>query len=65
MAGHDAALVALSGNGLRDRTTLSVGTRNVVNGMTKHGVGRLAVSVTGEASGVSPSSKDHDPGSAS
>ena len=43
VAGHDAAIIALGSNGLRDRTTLSVGTRNVVNGMTKHGVGRLVV----------------------
>ena len=43
VTGHDAAIVALGSNGLRDRTTLSVGTRNVVDGMTKHGVGRLVV----------------------
>ena len=43
VAGQDAAIIALGSNGLRDRTTLSVGTRNVVNGMTKHGVGRLVV----------------------
>ena len=43
VAGHDAAIVALGSNGLRDRTTLRVGTRNVVEGMTKHGVGRLVV----------------------
>ncbi len=43
VAGHDVAIVALGSNGLRDRTTLSAGTRNVVNGMMKHGVGRLVV----------------------
>ena len=43
VAGQDAAIIALGSNGLRDRTTLSVGTRNVLNGMTKHGVGRLVV----------------------
>ena len=43
VAGQDAAIVALGSNGLRDKTTLSVGTSNVVDGMTKHGVGRLVV----------------------
>lgn len=43
VAGHDAAIIALGSNGLRDRTTLSVGTRNVVNGMMKHGIRRLVV----------------------
>ncbi len=42
-AGHDAAIVALGANGLRDRTTLTAGTKNVVDGMTRHGVGRLVV----------------------
>ena len=43
VAGQDAAIVALGSNGLRDKTTLSVGTRNVVDGMIKHEVGRLVV----------------------
>ena len=43
VAGQDAAIVALGSNGLRDKTTLSVGTRNVVDGMIKHKVGRLVV----------------------
>ena len=43
VAGQDAAIVALGSNGLRDKTTLSVGTRNVVDGMMKHEVGRLVV----------------------
>lgn len=43
VAGHDAAIIALGANGLRDRTTLTTGTRNVVDGMTRHGVGRLVV----------------------
>ena len=43
VASQDAAIVALGSNGLRDRTTLSVGTRNVVDGMVNHGVGRLVV----------------------
>ena len=57
VAGHDAAIVALGSNGLRDRTTLSVGTRNVVDGMTKHGVGRLVVlsaAGVGESWGQTP-----------
>ena len=43
VAGHDAAIVALGSNGLRDKTTLSAGTKAVVNGMTRHGVERLVV----------------------
>ncbi len=43
LAGHDAAIIALGSNGLRDRTTLSAGTANVVAGMCDHSVGRLVV----------------------
>ena len=43
IASHDAAIVALGANGLRDKTTLTTGTKNVVEGMTQHGVGRLVV----------------------
>ncbi len=43
IAGHDAVIVALGANGLRDKTTLTAGTKNVVEGMTRHGVGRLVV----------------------
>ena len=43
VAGHDAAIVALGSNGLRDRTTLTTGTRTVVDGMTRHAVERLVV----------------------
>ncbi|MXX19593.1 MAG: SDR family oxidoreductase [Dehalococcoidia bacterium] len=43
IASHDAAIVALGPNGLRDRTTLTTGTRNVVDGMKRHGVTRLVV----------------------
>ena len=43
VAGHDAAIITLGSNGLRDKTTLSVGTRNVLDGMMKHEVGRLVV----------------------
>ena len=43
LAGHDAAIIALGSNGLRDKTTLSTGTANVVAGMNEHSVGRLVV----------------------
>lgn len=43
VAGHDAAIIVLGSNGLRDKTTLSAGTRNVVDGMTEHGLARLVV----------------------
>ena len=43
VAGQDAAVIALGSNGLRDKTTLNVGSRNVVDGMIKHKVGRLVV----------------------
>ncbi len=43
VADQDAAIIALGSNGLRDKTTLAVGTRNIVEGMTQRGVGRLVV----------------------
>ena len=43
VTGHDAAIVALGSNGLRDKSTLAAGTRNVVDGMTRNGIGRLVV----------------------
>ena len=43
IAGHDAVIVALGSNGLRDKTTLSSGTKTVVRGMTARGVERLVV----------------------
>lgn len=43
LAGHDAAIVVLGSNGLRDKATLTTGTGNVVAGMTRHSVGRLVV----------------------
>ena len=43
VAGHDAAIIAIGSNGLRDKSTLAVGTKNVVDGMTRHNVGRLVV----------------------
>ena len=48
VAGHDAAIVALGSIGLRDKTTLTTGTKNVVEGMIRHNVKRLvAVSAAG------------------
>ena len=43
IAGHDGAIVVLGSNSLRDKTTLTVGTRNVLHGMARHDVGRLVV----------------------
>lgn len=43
IAGHDAVIVALGSNGLRDRTTLAVGTGAIIEGMERHNVGRLIV----------------------
>ena len=43
IAGHDAVIVALGSNGLRDRTTLTSGTRAVMESMARHGVERVVV----------------------
>ena len=43
VAGHDAAIIVLGSNGLRDKTTLADGTRHIVAGMSQHNVGRLVV----------------------
>ncbi len=43
IAGHEAVIVALGSNGLRDRTTLASGTRAVVDGMAASRVERLVV----------------------
>lgn len=43
VAGHDAVIVCLGSVGLRDKDTLSAGTKNVVDAMVQHGVGRLVV----------------------
>ena len=43
IAGHEAVIVALGSNGLRDRTTLASGTRAVVDGMAASRVERLIV----------------------
>ena len=43
VAGHDAAIVCLGSAGLRDKTTLSAGTKTVVDAMVDHDVNRLVV----------------------
>ncbi len=43
VANHDAAIIALGSNGLRDKSTLFAGTRNVVDGMAQNQTGRLVV----------------------
>ena len=43
VVGQDAAIVALGGNSLRDKSTLTSGTRNIVDGMERSGAGRLVV----------------------
>ena len=43
MAGHDAVIVCLGSTGLRDKTTLSSGTKSVINAMAAHDVQRLVV----------------------
>lgn len=41
--GHDAVIVCLGSTGLRDKTTLSVGTTSVIDAMVAHDVQRLVV----------------------
>lgn len=43
VAGHDAAIVCLGSTGLRDKTTLAVGTAAVIEAMAAHDVQRLVV----------------------
>ena len=43
VANQDAAVVVLGSNGLGDKTTLTAGTKNVVDGMTRHNVRRIVV----------------------
>ena len=43
IADHDAVIVALGSNGLRDKATLAVGTGAIIEGMERHNVGRLIV----------------------
>jgi putative NADH-flavin reductase len=43
VAKHEAAIVCLGSTGLRDKTTLTVGTKNVSDGMSRHNVGRLVI----------------------
>lgn len=41
--GHDAAIVCLGSTGLRDTTTLSAGTKSVIDALVAHDVRRLVV----------------------
>ena len=43
ISSQDAAIVVLGSNGLGDKTTLTAGTRNVVDGMIRHNVQRIVV----------------------
>ena len=43
VANYDAAIVVLGSNGLKDKTTLTAGTNNVVAGLIQNNVGRLIV----------------------
>ena len=43
VANHDAAIVCLGSSNLRDKTTLTVGTKHVVDGMICHNVKRLVI----------------------
>lgn len=43
VSGQEAVIIALGSNGLGDKSTLTTGTRNVVDGMTLNGAGRLVV----------------------
>ena len=40
---QDAAIVALGSNGLGDKTTLTAGTKNVIEGMDRHNTQRIVV----------------------
>ena len=43
VANHGAAIVCLGSIGLKDKTTLTTGTKNVIDGMVQHGGGRLLI----------------------
>ncbi|MBX2796368.1 MAG: NAD(P)H-binding protein [Myxococcales bacterium] len=43
VADHDAVIVCLGSTGLRDRSTLQLGTRNIVDAMEHHDIERLVV----------------------
>lgn len=43
VANHDVAIVCLGSTSLKDKSTLTTGTKNVVSGMVQHGGGRLIV----------------------
>jgi putative NADH-flavin reductase len=43
VAGHSAAIICLGSTNLKDKTTLTTGTQNAVDGMVRHGVERLVI----------------------
>jgi putative NADH-flavin reductase len=43
VADHDAAIICLGSANLRDKTTLTIGTKNIIDGMVRHNVGRLVI----------------------
>ena len=43
VANHNAAIICLGSTNLRDKTTLTIGTKNVIDGMVRHNVGRLVI----------------------
>lgn len=43
VANHDAAIVCLGSISLRDKTTLTTGTKNVIDGMVRHNIKRLVI----------------------
>lgn len=43
VAGHDAAIVCLGSTALRDKTTLSAGTKSVIDALVAHDIERLVV----------------------
>ncbi|MGH1365357.1 MAG: NAD(P)-dependent oxidoreductase [Calditrichia bacterium] len=43
VANHDTAIVCLGSTSLSDKTTLTIGSKNVIDGMVRHNVGRLVI----------------------
>ena len=43
VAGHDAVIVCIGSTNLKDTTTLSSGTKNIVDAMVQHEIERLVV----------------------
>jgi len=43
VANHDSAIVCLGSTSLSDKTTLTIGSKNIIDGMVRHNVGRLVI----------------------